>query len=123
MKPGHSSCTAAKAIGNRYGAARFANLVIVKMPDKKPDSIAEGFSTITDHISINKRRGRSVVVVSWGSSDMYQWNGPNKEHWVGISKNLIELSKTSTSVMFAAGNSAHETDKEGKPRLKVDTAH
>jgi len=121
-KPGHSTCTASKATGNQYGAAKYATLVVVKMSDLTPGSVGEVFATISDHIKFQNRQGRSVVTVSWGSKEEFQWSHLHRRHWSRISDDIIELSKTHTSIMFAAGNAARKIGTEGKVRLQVDTA-
>lgn len=70
---GHSTCTASKAAGTIYGSAKDATLVVVKMPDYKMASIAEIMSTIWNDIREKDREDRSLVSISWGSTEPISW--------------------------------------------------
>ena len=68
---GHSTCTASKASGNVYGAAKDATLVVVKLPDWTAAAMQEILEVIVYHISTNKGGSRAVVNISWGSLERY----------------------------------------------------
>lgn len=124
--PGHSTCTASKAVGNIYASSRLATLVVVKMPDLRSLSTCEVFSTISDHIRENDRQGRSIVTVSWGSKYPIKprdiGRGGYWSHWRRVRKPLGELSDSGNLVIFAAGNEARQPDFFGQYRREVDTA-
>ena len=124
--PGHSTCTASKAVGNLYGSSRLATLVVVKMPDLRPLSTCEIFSTISDHIQEHGRQGRSVISVSWGSRSPIRMGDIDRggywSHWRRVREQIRELSDSGNVVIFAAGNAAQERDASGRYRLEVDTA-
>lgn len=42
----HSTCTASKVIGNIYGTAKFATLVVVRMADLTPAFLVKAFRVI-----------------------------------------------------------------------------
>ncbi|KAL8758120.1 MAG: hypothetical protein Q9184_004021 [Pyrenodesmia sp. 2 TL-2023] len=123
--PGHSTCTASKAAGKIYGSSRLATLVVVKMPDLTPLSTGEVFSTITDHILENGRRGQSIISVSWGSKAPVSIEDHNRgvhwSHWRRVGRQVGELDALSI-ILFAAGNAALEMDSLGRDRRDVDTA-
>ncbi|KAL8865814.1 MAG: hypothetical protein Q9198_009152, partial [Flavoplaca austrocitrina] len=64
---GHSTCTASKAIGNLYGAYKYATLVVVKMPDFSDKAMVEALRTAYHHITQYNRGYKSVITISWGS--------------------------------------------------------
>lgn len=53
--PGHSICTASKAVGKIYGTVKSATLVVVKMPNLKAGSYVEVFGTVVDDIVLKSR--------------------------------------------------------------------
>lgn len=124
--PGHSTCVASKAAGGIYGSSRLSTLVVVKMPDLRPTSTCEIFSTITDHILENDRLGRSIVTVSWGSKDPIRLDDIDRggywSHWRRVRRQIEELDAIGALLLFAAGNEAQETDRMGHLRTEVDTA-
>ncbi len=62
--PGHSTCTASKAIGNIYGASKKAKLVVVKMRSLTLRDVEEALDSTRDYILDHRRAGRSVVSIS-----------------------------------------------------------
>ncbi|KAL8790087.1 MAG: hypothetical protein Q9213_000789, partial [Squamulea squamosa] len=108
---GHSTCTASKAIGNEYGSAKYARLVVVKMPDLTAGAIGEVFSTIADHIRDNGREGRSIVTVSWGCdipASILRLDIIHRKIIRKVQTHLEELSNQRTWMVFSAGNSAEK---------------
>lgn len=77
---GHSTCTASKAMGNIYGAAKSATLVVVKMPSFKESDVGEILYTILHDIRWKSRRGYSVVSISW-ASEIVDWSYSNIPRW------------------------------------------
>ncbi|KAL8913499.1 MAG: hypothetical protein Q9171_001687 [Xanthocarpia ochracea] len=67
VSAGHSTCTVSKASGKLYGAAKFATLVVVKMPDLSEKSMLEVLHTVYHHIVMHESGERSVLTISWGS--------------------------------------------------------
>ena len=119
---GHSTCTASKATGIIYGAAKDATLVVVKMPDYTYVSYLELFQTITDDIRAKDRRDTSIVSVSFGSEDPRNPLIPREPHWILLEKRLKDLALTEgVPVVMAAGDNAEERDKAGRFRLGIDT--
>ncbi|KAL8917357.1 MAG: hypothetical protein Q9208_007974, partial [Pyrenodesmia sp. 3 TL-2023] len=126
-KPGHSTCTASKAVGSTYGSSRLATLVVVKTPDLSTESTGDMFSTIADHILEHGREGRSVISVSWGSKtpvsiEDISRRGSRWSYWRTLREGVVELYLTGSIVLFAAGNAALQLDKLGRERRDVDTA-
>ncbi|KAL8916795.1 MAG: hypothetical protein Q9208_008334, partial [Pyrenodesmia sp. 3 TL-2023] len=119
--PGHSTCTASKATGNIYGAAKFATLVVTKMPNLNKGSVIEVFRTIADDVREKKRQYHSIVSVSWGSKQ------PTMDKYFAFYGNMIkhleELTKElNVLVVFSAGNDAQIKDGDlGRWRLRTDT--
>ena len=120
-KPGHSTCTASKATGNTFGADKFATLVVVKMPDLRPSSVAEVFATISDHIRVKRRQYSSFVTVSWGSKKPLTYVWTQNAHWRRLKEDISELSDLGTKIIFAAGNAANKQTAQGGSRSVVDT--
>ena len=59
---------AVKAAGTRFGLAKKATIIPVKIMNLESDLI-EGFAQIWEHIVINKRESRSVIVCSKGTAN------------------------------------------------------
>lgn len=116
-------CTASKAAGIKYGAARLAKLVVVKMPDYSEDSLSEVISTITDHIKDNHRENQGVVSISWSSNKpLHRSQASYSTVWQVMREDMKELTGVA-AVFCAAGNHAMKIDPvSGGQRTKVDTA-
>ncbi|KAG7001368.1 hypothetical protein G7Y79_00032g067210 [Physcia stellaris] len=123
-RPGHSTCTASKAVGNVNGASKFATLVVVKMPDLSLASIGEVFSTIADDMKFYRRTRKSVVTVSWGSRTPIDEMSPTEgQFWNKIKRHLQELTDADVPCIFAAGDAAEKPASRGRQgkRTFVDT--
>lgn len=120
---GHSTCTASKATGILYGAAKNAILVVVKMPDYTYLSWMEVFKTITHDIRAKNRQNNSIVSVSWGSEQARNPFAPREPEWTSLEHQLEDLSvREKVPVVIAAGHSAQERDPRiSRPRLEIDT--
>lgn len=122
--PGHSTCTASKAVGNIYGAAKFATLVAVKMPDYTAGSTGEIFRTIAEHVRLRGRQHRSLVIVSWGSTrsqvEMERDETLNRPRAI-MKRYLDQLGDMGVLSIFAAGNSAEQKRGRHFYRLPIDT--
>lgn len=120
---GHSTCTASKAAGDIYGAAKNATLVVVKMPNFTEQSVTEIMSNIIDHIETKGRQGKSVVTISWGSGPETGY-GPSPRFWQDLHDDCRTLLlQLDVHIVAAAGNSAQETAGPGRgKRTVVDTA-
>lgn len=123
-RPGHSTCTASKAVGNVNGASKFATLVVVKMPDLSLASIGEVFSTIADDMKFYRRTRKSVVTISWGSRTPVDEMSPTEgQFWNKIKRHLQELTDADVPCIFAAGDAAEKPASRGRQgkRTFVDT--
>ena len=121
---GHSTCTASKAAGRIYGAARQATLVVVKMPDLNVASLVEIFLTIDRDIRYKNRQNRSVVTISWASTLQVTYPlRPIDVAWNTMLRRLRGLSRMNVQIVTAAGNNAEKRYAfTRRHRLKVDTA-
>ncbi len=118
---GHSTCTASKAAGTQYGAAKEAILVVVKMIDYTEPSIISGLKVVADDIKQKGRGGKSVVSISWGSKAA----GPGilGLAWaVDMLETLKELYDNGVIVVCSAGNDAQMPGPTGLLRDIIDTA-
>jgi len=114
---GHSTCTASKAAGSIYGAAKDATLVVVKAPNLYEDSISELLGTIIDHILANGREGKSVVTISWNAEERYSASGFQRNRWwQTMDYDLKDLYRMDVPVFCSAGNEA-----SGNQRTFSDT--
>ncbi|KAI4095757.1 MAG: hypothetical protein LQ348_002798 [Seirophora lacunosa] len=112
---GHGTCTASKAMGNIHGAAKFATLVVVKMPAYTIGAVTEVFATIADDVREKGRQYSSVVSVSWGSKFPL-----DEKAFPRMSGYMSELtSELHVPIVFAAGNSALE-ESGRRPRRRTD---
>ena len=117
---GHSTCTASKAAGNIFGAARYATLVVVKMPDFTLESVLESLWTVYDHVKRNNRGDRSVLLIPWGSIDSYR-SATDLDPWAQeILRACKMLNQLGVVVVSAAGNFAQTRGPSGL-RTNVDT--
>lgn len=120
---GHSTCSASKAVGNKYGAAKAATLVVVKMPDYSYSSLWQILPTIERHIRQTGRQEKSVVSMSWGSiasfDDLHKYSKTNL--WDHMSEEMIKIHTLETVIIASAGNSAEEVRSKGGTRLLSDT--
>ena len=116
--PGHSTCTASKAIGNMYGASKKAKLVVVKMRSLAIRDMEEALDNTRDHILHYRRAGRSVVSISWASPRI-----TDRGDYINIK--MIEILRSyydsGIYIVCSAGNYAMDLDEIGRPRTWVDT--
>ncbi len=120
---GHSTCTASKAAGRIYGAAKEERLVVVKMPDFSSASVAEIMWTIYRHILSNQRQRSSVVTISWGSKDPVAFPlDPQNNLWQSVYRAMAGLHSLDVVIVCAAGNDALYLNAARRPRTLVDTA-
>ncbi|KAL8929058.1 MAG: hypothetical protein Q9208_001501 [Pyrenodesmia sp. 3 TL-2023] len=120
LSAGHSTCTASKASGNLYGAAKYATLVVVKMPDLSDGSMMDGLNAAYHHIRMRNRGTRSVLSISWGSIKTYS-RGDDLDLWARGMRDILRLlAKKGVITACAAGNNAQER-ADRRPRLTVDT--
>lgn len=121
LPPGHSTCTASKAAGIAYGAAKKATLVVVKMLDYSEPSVVSVFKVIADDIKEKGRGGRSVVSISWTTIAGVRNIG--RDTWLTeIHGAMKELYNNNVIVVCPAGNFALEPGISGALRHHVDTA-
>lgn len=116
----HSTCTASKASGNIYGAAKYATLVVVKMPDYTEASTIEILFTVYQHIKTNKRGYQAVVNVSWGSFNTYDSIGDIDAWGQRMLQAVGLLRSAGVIVVCAAGNSALDPKQGGGFRTMVE---
>lgn len=120
ISAGHSTCTASKAFGNLYGAAKYAALVVVKMPDLSDASMLDGLNAAYHHIRMHNRGTRSVLSISWGSKKIYK-RGDDLDNWGNRMRDILRwLAQEGVITVCAAGNHAQERVGRGT-RLAVDT--
>ncbi|KAL8753280.1 MAG: hypothetical protein Q9184_005468 [Pyrenodesmia sp. 2 TL-2023] len=118
--PGHSTCTASKATGSIFGAAKFATLVVVTMPDLSAASVSEVLEDVANDIQDKKRQYLSIINISWGSKEsvlvkQYEFH---TRMFFSIWHLSIDLH---VPIVFSAGNDATLKDRFGRPRLRSDT--
>jgi subtilisin family serine protease len=71
---GHGTCVASKAVGNKFGVAKSADLVLVKPVYRDKDRVMEAdiirrFSVINKDVNNYKLQGKAVVNISIGVRD------------------------------------------------------
>jgi hypothetical protein len=107
---------AVKAAGNKYGIAKKATIVPVKIVNEATDMI-EGFAQIYDHIVANNRASKSVIVCSKGTLDPTTRdaviNDPSLSVALVYFNAIIDLG---TPIVYAAGN-----QREGTLRNNIDS--
>jgi hypothetical protein len=107
---------AVKAAGTRYGLAKKATIIPVKIMNLESDLI-EGFAQIWEHIVANKRESRSVIVCSKGTANPTTRdaivNDPDLSALLVYFDAIMDLG---TPIVFAAGNA-----REGATRQDIDT--
>ena len=118
--PGHSTCTASKAIGNIYGASKKAKLVVVKMRSLAIRDMEEALDNTRDHILQKGRAGRSVVSISWASPRI-TYHGEDDYINIKMMKILRSYYDSNIYIVSCAGNYAMHLDEFGRPRKWVDT--
>ena len=115
---GHSTCTASKAAGQRWGAAKKSKLVVVKMTDLDESETETVFDVVWKDIKKKQRQKKSVVTISWGTKQA----NSNNRYWRSAKSDIQNLLNNDVIVVCAAGNSAQSRDDEGNLRKDVDTA-
>ncbi len=66
----HSTCTASKAVGQLYGTAKGATLVVVKLAGYDIAEASEAFDLIGKDLKAHpERKGNSIVTMSMSSDD------------------------------------------------------
>ena len=117
---GHSTCTASKVVGNKYGASKTATLVVVKMPYLAEETVFEVLDTVIDDIRGKGRRWTSVVSISWGVPDTSTSPLLGSIERV-LERQIHELLAMDVVVVCAAGNAAQKRTPTGELRTFVDT--
>ena len=120
-RPGHSTCTASKAAGIAYGAAKEANLVVVKMIGFLEPSLVSVFKVIADDVKQKGRGGKSVVSISWSTKAEVQ-DIMGDTWFIEMRDALKELYDNNVIVVCSAGNYALTPGATGSLRDRVDTA-
>lgn len=118
----HSTSTASKAVGQVYGTAKKATLVAVKMKDQSMAEIGDIFRTVLEHIKLNEREKKSIVVLPRSSSfgakadpnDLYMAQEEQRD-------DIKRLMENGVIVVAAACNHALERDSDGNLRPNIDT--
>lgn len=117
----HSTATASKAAGQKYGTAKFAKLVVVKMRALNLIEQANVFEIMWNDIQSQGREQRSVVTMSIGSTNPVDPN--NLSRLRQKQKDDIKvLLDNNVPVVLSSGNDAREEDKDGKKRTNIDLA-
>ena len=116
----HSTCVASKAAGQRYGSAKKATLVVVKMTGFVRMEIYSIFDTVWKDIQQKKRQKKSIVTISWGTKDPTDLKDV-PSHWQQARMDIERLMKNDVIVVTSAGNDA-EKEHDGKKRTEVDQA-
>lgn len=117
----HSTATASKAAGQKYGTAKFAKLVVVKMRSLDLVEGANVFEFIWNDIQSKGRQQKSVVSMSIGSPDPVDPNNLSKLRQK--QKNFIKvLLDNNVPVVLSSGNDARKEDKDGNKRTNIDLA-
>ncbi|TVY78560.1 Subtilisin-like protease [Lachnellula suecica] len=101
VDPNHSTCSAGKAVGMNYGAAKHAKLVVVQLGQLSGPELNTALVKIIDDISAKpERQKRSVVTMSLGGTI------PRSNYIVqGMTKNLIKkLMDMDVPFFVPAGN-------------------
>lgn len=116
---GHSTGTASKTIGQKWGSSKKATLVVVKMHNMGLTEAATVFDTVWKDIEKKKRQKKSVVTYSLGSRNSVPNRDPNNQEtpWKYQRDQIKNLLNNDVPVIVAAGNHA----KEGG-RQEVDTS-
>ncbi|KAL8870630.1 MAG: hypothetical protein Q9174_003372 [Haloplaca sp. 1 TL-2023] len=99
----HTAC-ASKAAGGKYGVAKDATLVAVKMPDYSFSSILEGFDATFRHISRHHRGSSAVLLIpfmSYRISDSLSY-----PVWTHAERMLQALASMGVVIVCAAGDQA-----------------
>lgn len=118
---GHSTCTASKAAGRIFGAAKQATLVVVKMPDLTIASLSEVLPLIEQDIQAKRRARRSFVSISWGSIDPVAFPLAGDDIlWNELHEDMARLMESAV-IVCAAGNDATGFIRRHRRKM-VDTA-
>lgn len=95
-------------MGNLYGAAKYATLVVVKMPDFKLASMLEVLWTVFFDVMTKRRERQSVLSISWVSDRTYDYpKSMYLDTWGSDMRHIVEsLELAGVTVVCAAGNYA-----------------
>lgn len=104
---GHDTCTASKAIGNVFGAAKSGTAVVVKLPDISEMSINGLLPSIVHDIRQRNRQGRSVVLFPFSLHDLSPRRSPLFRHFLN---DLMELESMNVMFVCGAGNKDHRSE-------------
>ena len=118
---GHSTCTASKAFGTTYGASKYTQSIVVKMPDWSEDSVLGLLNTIEADIREKGRQGKSVINMSWGSGLPQSLDNLSSE-WSAFYDVCKALNDLNVFMVVPSGNFATYRYKDGTKRLSLDTA-
>ena len=62
---GHGTCVASKAIGNTFGAAKQATLVVIKLADTAMASLLDGLNSVIRNVTTKGRRGYGIILLTY----------------------------------------------------------
>ncbi|KAK1976461.1 peptidase S8/S53 domain-containing protein [Colletotrichum cereale] len=106
---GHGSCTASKAAGPLYGAAKNADVVAVKMPRKIVlSAILEALIAISNDVYKKNLRGKAVISMVIGSK-VSAWRKRRRNNY----KLLLNRIIAEDIVVVAASGNSRESGHDG----------
>lgn len=107
----HGTCTAGKAVGKEYGAAKKATLVVVRLYDRKSSEVIEALELVAADIRRRpERRKKCVVTMSIGNMEL-------KDNDIDdLKENLKALFELDVPVVATAGNQGENPNRRDVDR-------
>lgn len=112
----HGTMVASKAAGQKYGVAKGAAIISVKLQNAQSDMI-EALKVIEKHIEENKRGMKSIVVIplagqqGWNHDEAVEDDNKNNQLMTKAMRGILNMG---TPIIFGAGN---DGDKEGAEEI------
>lgn len=110
-----------KAVGNEYGSAKKAFLVLVKIGDVQDDCIVEGLDVAAKDIEAKGRQRKAVVLVSLVTEYEVEANEDDDPFVEAQRENIGKLVQLGIPVVSASGNWTQLKGDLGKLRTNIDT--